>query len=56
MVLWNRNVLEGSGLNGRSATDVDQREPLEETAIVKRLRRFGIDENSHANSPALDMP
>jgi hypothetical protein len=46
----------GSGLNGRSAADVDQREALEEMAIVKRLRRFGFNENSHADSQALDMP
>jgi len=48
--------MEGSGLNGRSAADVNQREPLEETAIVKRLRRFCFDENSHTESEALDMP
>ena len=48
--------MEGSGLKGRSAADVNQREPLEETAIVKRLRRFCFDENSHTKSEALDMP
>jgi hypothetical protein len=37
MVPWNRNVLVGSGLNGRAAADVDQRETLKETAIIKRL-------------------
>jgi hypothetical protein len=37
MVPWNRNVLVGSGLNGGSATNIDQRETLEEMAIVKRL-------------------
>jgi hypothetical protein len=37
MVPWNRDVLVGSGLNGRSAADVDQRESLEEMAIVKTL-------------------
>jgi hypothetical protein len=46
----------GSGLNGRSAADVDQREALEEMAIVKRLRRFGFNENSHADLQAPDMP
>jgi len=30
-------MLVGSGLNGRAAADVDQRETLEETAIIKRL-------------------
>jgi len=39
--------MEGSVLDGRSAADVNQREPLEEMAIVKRLRRFCFDENSH---------
>jgi hypothetical protein len=38
---------KGSGLEGRSAANVDQREPLKEAAIVKRLRRFSFDENSH---------
>ena len=56
MVRWNRNVLEGSGLNGRSAADVDQREALEEMAIVKRLGRFSFDENGHAVPQAVDMP
>jgi hypothetical protein len=37
MVPWNRDVLVGSGLNGRSATNIDQREALEEMAIVKLL-------------------
>jgi hypothetical protein len=46
----------GSGPDGRSAADVNQREALEEMAIVKRLRRFGFNENSHADSQALDMP
>jgi hypothetical protein len=48
--------MEGSGLNGRSAADINQRKPLEETTIVKRLRRFGFDENSHTESEAVDMP
>jgi len=56
MVLSNPDVREGSGLDGRSAADVDQRETLEETAIVKRLRRFSFYENSHAQSLAVDMP
>jgi hypothetical protein len=29
--------LVDSGLNGRSAANINQREPLEEMAIVKRL-------------------
>jgi hypothetical protein len=37
MAPWSRNVLVGSGLNGRAAADVNQRETLKETAIVKRL-------------------
>jgi len=37
MVPWNQKVLVGSGLNGRAAADIDQRETLEETAIIKRL-------------------
>jgi hypothetical protein len=37
MVLLNPDRLKGSGLNGRSAADVDQRESLEEMAIVKLL-------------------
>lgn len=37
MVPWNQKVLVGSGLNGRAAADVDQRETLEEMAIIKRL-------------------
>ncbi len=37
MVPWNRDVLVGSGLNGRAAADIDQREALKETAIIKRL-------------------
>jgi hypothetical protein len=56
MVLWNRDVLVGSGLNGGSAADINQRETLEEMAIVKRLRRFVLAENSHTDSQALDMP
>jgi hypothetical protein len=56
MVLSNPDTLKGSGLNGRSAADVDQREALEEMAIVKRLRRFCFDKNSHAYSSAPDMP
>jgi len=56
MVRWNRNVLEGSGLSGGPAADVDQREALEEMAIVKRLGRFSFDENGHAGFEAVDMP
>jgi len=37
MVPWNRDELVGLGLDGRSAADINQREALEETAIVKRL-------------------
>jgi hypothetical protein len=37
MVLSNPDEMEGSGLSGRPAADVNQREPLEEMAIVKRL-------------------
>ena len=48
--------MEGSVLNGRSAADINQRETLEETTIVKRLRRFCFDENSHTVLKAPDMP
>jgi len=37
MVPWNQKVLVGSGLHGRTAADIDQRQTLEEMAIVKRL-------------------
>jgi hypothetical protein len=37
MVPWNRDVLVGSGRNGRPAANIDERETLEEMAIVKRL-------------------
>jgi hypothetical protein len=37
MVLSNPDALKGSGLDGRAAADVDQRESLEEMAIVKLL-------------------
>jgi hypothetical protein len=37
MVPWNRDELVGSGLNGGTAANIDQREALEEMAIVKRL-------------------
>jgi hypothetical protein len=56
MVLSNPDTWEGSRLDGRSAADVDQRESLEEMAIIKRLRRFSCSENSHACSSAPDMP
>lgn len=56
MVLSNPDELKGSVLEGGPAANVDQRETLEETAIVKRLGRFRFDGNSHAISPALNMP
>jgi len=37
MVPWNQKVLVGLGPSRRAAADVDQRETLEEMAIVKRL-------------------
>jgi hypothetical protein len=48
MVLLNPRGVNGSGLDGWSAADVDERETLEEMAVVKRLRRFGVCNNSHA--------
>ena len=37
-----------SGLWRWAAADVDERETLEEKAVVKRLRIFSFDGNSHA--------
>ena len=48
MVLSNPDDGVGSGLEGWSAADVNESESLEEMAIVKRLRRFCVFENSHA--------
>jgi hypothetical protein len=47
MVLWNPDDWWG-GLPVRwAAADIDKRETLEETAIVERLRRFRVLDNSH---------
>jgi hypothetical protein len=48
MVLSNPGDWRGRLLAGWAAADIDECEALEETAIVERLRRFGLDENSHA--------
>jgi hypothetical protein len=37
MVLSNPDEVRGSGLDGRSAANVDESQSLEEMAIVKRL-------------------
>ena len=46
----------GSGQSRRPAADVDEREALEEKAIVKRLGRFDVVRDGHANQSAVDVP
>ena len=48
MVLSNPGDRVGRLLAGWTAADIDERESLEETAIVERLGRFVFVENSHA--------
>jgi hypothetical protein len=50
MVLSNPGDRWGRLLARWTAADVDERESLEETAIVERLGRFVFFENSHAGS------
>jgi len=47
MVLSNPNNWWERLLPGWTAADIDERESLEEAAIVERLRRFCVLENSH---------
>ena len=38
-------MLVGSGLNGRAAADIDQREALEEMAIIKSRHYYKFEED-----------